>query len=240
MPYKPNKHISYFTLLEGLEDDGCVICNLVLRVLTQYMESLVYERVNDPEVRKNLRQSQGFCAAHGEMLRNARSVLGSAVIHRDLIHHLMGQLKKQSYPTGTPQNWFQELLEMEDHLSPVLSPEKPCPACALVYQNEQSNIDLLLEHWDDETLNSAFTKSSGLCLPHLRMALGRTKDRKRFNQLQQVQLGIWQKLLSQLDEFIRKQDYRFSHEPLGEERDSWSRAIDLVSSIWRVAGSRDR
>lgn len=237
----PNKHTPYFSLLEELEEDGCVICNLGLRVLDQYFDSLVYERVNDVGVRGDLRQSQGFCAAHGQMLREAKSVAGSAIIHRDLIQSVIKRLKSTSYPAGTQHNWLKELLNMEDqHRSPGLPPAKPCPACVLVYQNEQSNIDVLLENWDDDFLRTAFKESSGLCLPHLRMALGRAKYREKFDKLKQVQLEIWQRLLAELDEFIRKQDYRFSHEPVGDERDSWSRAINIVSGNWRVAGSRNR
>jgi len=236
-----NKHSPYFSLLEALEEDGCVICNLVLRVLDQYFDSLVYERVNDIGVRGDLRQSQGFCAAHGEMLRAAGSVPGSAIIHRDLIQSLINGLNNESNLTGTQHNWLKELLNMEDqHHNPILPPANPCPACVLVYQNEQLNIDVLLENWDDDILRTAFKESSGLCLPHLRMVLGQAKDRKKFDQLKQVQLDILQSLLSELDEFIRKQDYRFSHEQVGDERDSWSRAINMVSGNWRVTGSRNR
>ena len=32
----------------------------------------------------------------------------------------------------------------------------------------------------------------------------------------------------ELSEFIRKHDYRFQHEPIGDEKHSWQRAINLV------------
>jgi hypothetical protein len=37
-------------------------------------------------------------------------------------------------------------------------------------------------------------------------------------------LEKWQKLNDELTEFIRKNDYRFSKEGMGAERDSWKRA----------------
>jgi hypothetical protein len=40
-----------------------------------------------------------------------------------------------------------------------------------------------------------------------------------------LSVAVYEKLLSELDEFIRKDDYRFANEPLGEERDSWTRAV---------------
>ena len=36
-------------------------------------------------------------------------------------------------------------------------------------------------------------------------------------------------LLDELDEFIRKQDYRFADEKIGAEGDSWMRAIRMIA-----------
>lgn len=121
-----------------------------------------------------------------------------------------------------------------------MSTTETCPACLHAYQTEQNYVDTLLVHWADEKLQDAFRRSSGLCVSHLRMTLGRTADPTKFEEIKTIQLEIWQGLIAELDEFIRKQDYRFSHEPKGGERDSWSRAIDLVSGLWQMGGGRFR
>ncbi|MHB1652561.1 MAG: DUF6062 family protein [Desulfitobacteriaceae bacterium] len=39
-------------------------------------------------------------------------------------------------------------------------------------------------------------------------------------------------LRAELQEFIRKQDYRYSHEPLGKEKDAWKHAMYWQAGIY--------
>jgi hypothetical protein len=48
-------------------------------------------------------------------------------------------------------------------------------------------------------------------------------------QLVAAQRAIWSRLNDELEEFLRKNDYRFQKEPFGAERDSWQRAISALS-----------
>jgi len=48
-----------------------------------------------------------------------------------------------------------------------------------------------------------------------------------------AQRRIWERLLAQLSEFIRKNDYRFRDEPVGEEGDAWLRAIAALAGAQR-------
>jgi hypothetical protein len=235
------KHLTYFALIEGLEGDGCALCALVLRALERYFDGLVYEKVNDPSIREALRASHGFCPAHGEMLRQARSALGSAIIHRDVLSTIARQLKQEKRPPQSPIDWLQAALDTrQPQQEASLNATEACPACLHACRSEQNYIDTLLAHWDDGELQETFRRSSGLCVAHLRMTLGRAADPTKFEAIKTIQLEIWLGLIGELDEFIRKQDYRFSDEPKGSERDSWSRAIDLVSGRWQVTGGRCR
>ena len=104
------KHLSYHALVEALDGDGCPFCTLLVSALERYFATVLYEQVNDIDLRATLRASQGFCAAHGEMLRQARSALGSAIIHRDLLNTLARSLEGTSPPAGTPSNWLRGLV----------------------------------------------------------------------------------------------------------------------------------
>ena len=241
MPGSETKHLSYHALVEVLDDDGCPFCALVLSALERYFSTVIYEQVNDIGMRAALRASQGYCAAHGEMLRTARSALGSAIIHRDVLNTLTRALEGESLPTSTTPNWLRGLVDTGRRpQEPVLGGAEPCPACLRIYEREQNYIDTLLLNWDDELLQTRFRNSAGLCLSHLRLTLERTKDAAQFDAIKTAHLAIWRDLIGELDEFIRKQDYRFADETIGAEGTSWSRAIDLVSGIWQVAGSRRR
>jgi len=235
------KHLSYHALVEVLDGDGCPFCSLVLSAMERYFSTVVYEQVNDIGMRAALRASQGYCAAHGEMLRQARSALGSAIIHRDLVNTLARALEGERLPANTPQDWLRGLVDAGHRpQGQVLAGAESCPACLRVYERERNYIDTLLLNWDDELLQNKFRASAGLCLSHLRLTLGRTKDAAQFDAIKAAHLTIWRDLIGELDEFIRKQDYRFADETIGAEGTSWSRAIDLVSGTWQVAGSRRR
>ena len=233
------KHLSYHALVEVLDGEGCPFCALVTGALERYFATVLYEQVNDIDLRANLRASQGFCAAHGEMLRQARSALGSAIIHRDVLNTLARSLETTSPPVSTASNWLRGLVETGRRpQDQVLAGAELCPACLRVRERELNYVDTLLLNWDDELLQAKFRDSPGLCLPHLRLTLSRTRDASRFDAIKAAHLAIWRDLIGELDEFIRKQDYRFADEEIGAEGTSWSRAIDLVSGTWQVAGSR--
>jgi hypothetical protein len=238
MQRSETKHLSYHTLVEVLDGDGCPFCALITGALKRYFTTVLYEQVNDIDLRAALRASQGFCAAHGEMLGQARSALGSAIIHRDIVNTLVRVLEEEPSPENAPCGWLRGLLGA-DHRprNQVLGRAEPCPACQRVSEREQNYADTLLLNWDDDRLQQKFRNSAGLCLSHLRLTLARTRDAAQFEALRAAHLAIWRDLIGELDEFIRKQDYRFADEEIGAEGTSWSRAIDLVSGAWRVAGS---
>ncbi len=73
-------------------------------------------------------------------------------------------------------------------------------------------------HWD--SLEAA---RGVACRRHL-LVLARRK-REALPRLLRLEVEMLQELRLALDEYIRKQDYRFRHEPLGEERDAPRRAL---------------
>ena len=75
-----------FEVRDALREAGCPVCRLALRSVVRVMRSIAYEQVNDLALRKQLRTAGGFCNAHAhQWLREARSVLGTALIYRDVI-----------------------------------------------------------------------------------------------------------------------------------------------------------
>ena len=238
MQRSETKHLSYHALVEALDGDGCPFCALVTAALERYFRTVLYEQVNDIDLRALLRTSQGYCAAHGEMLRQARSALGSAIIHRDIVNTLVRTLEEERPPANTSRKWLRGLVDPGRRTQDLaLGRAKPCPACQRVREREQHYADTLLLNWDDGRLQRKFHDSAGLCLSHLRLTLARTRDPAQFEVLKAAHVAKWRDLIGELDEFIRKNDYRFADEEIGAEGTSWSRAIDLVSGAWQVAGS---
>jgi Family of unknown function (DUF6062) len=196
----------------------------------RYLSALANEGVTDRELRDQIRAAYGFCAAHGRMLRNGRDALGSAIIHRDMINNLNKALLAEAPLPGNPSARLRRTLRPGSPASmQPLPARRGCPACEQLRVAEQRYSAALIAGLADAETNSAFQQSSGLCVPHLRLALRTAANPEVYEQLRTGQAAIWQRLLDELDEFIRKQDHRFTREPSGTESDSWRRAIDLVS-----------
>jgi hypothetical protein len=95
---------------------------------------------------------------------------------------------------------------------------------------EDIYIDILVDQLlGEDGLLPAWEDSDGLCLLHLRRALDRVGDETVFEALVKNQRFIWERLVAQLEETIRKSDHRYRHEAPGEESGSWLRALTALS-----------
>jgi hypothetical protein len=229
-----NQHTIYFELRDSLGGPGCAVCALALRSMRRYFATLGYESVNDPGIRSAVRAARGFCEVHGRMLREAHDALGTAIIHRDVLTVVADALGGMVYRTASLGDRLRRAIGGEvdaqgNGRADALTPQEACPACIRRQTTDQTYVGVLLQHFTDAELLPLFHASAGLCLPHLRLALGRAPDAPTFARLQAAQLAIWQRLGAELDEFVRKHDHRFAAEPTGPEGSSWSRAVELVS-----------
>ncbi len=212
---------SYADLLEACAQPGCPVCQLSIRSVRRYLDGILYEGVNDPGIRRAMRKANGLCNEHGWwLLEGLRNNLGVAILHQDILLHLAEALETTS--RRQPQRGSQR------DLVNCLSTSAECPACAQRRTMEEIVIQSLVEHLDDDELQTALVNAGGLCLLHLRCALERANEPQRSNCLVQVQLRCWSHLTANLSEFIRKHDYRFRDEPFGAEADSARRAIAAV------------
>jgi hypothetical protein len=220
---------AYHDLLEALSQEGCPICQLGQRVAEQYLDRLLYENVNDPGLRERIRAARGLCHRHAWALAEIRGgSLGIALIYRDVLHAVLQETARDagderrflSWPLPSPEGAAQ---------AERLMPQGPCPACAQQEEMERIYLHELLRHLDDPRLRQAYLASAGVCLPHLRRALRLMEGDAQRQALLDVQRAIWQRLLAELDEFIRKNDYRFRGEGFGPEGDSWLRALASIS-----------
>ncbi len=88
---------------------------------------------------------------------------------------------------------------------------------------------VLLDAWHDPALTTAFAQSSGLCLPHLARLMAHGANHVHLPALLVAQQERLHALQVELQEFIRKQDYRFAHETYGSEADAWQRVVALFT-----------
>ncbi len=213
----------YSDLLEACAKPGCPLCRVSLGFVRSYLDSTMYERVNDFGVRGTLRDARGYCNTHAWMLTEGHGVvLGTAIILRDVLNAVLEATDVAPLGRGARQ-YAQEILRR-------LRPTAECPACAHRRMMEDIAIRTLLKYLDDPHLATALFKTSGLCLPHFSRALELVEDAEQLKQLLRFQRQALQGLHDELSELIRKHDYRFADEGFGAEGDSWLRATGIVSA----------
>jgi len=230
---------SFFELREALAGTGCAMCRLAARAADRYLESLLWESVNDPGVRDAIRQARGFCHAHSKGLMRHGASLGVAIIARDVLKDVLEVLQKesgfQSLSSWSLRRFHETVVPGQPSAATAgtvaqLMPQVICPACAWVEQMERIYLGMLLDHLlDQDGLLADYRASDGLCLPHFCRALALVRDRATFDTLVDAQRFIWQALVDQLDEAVRKNDWRFRDEPKGEEMKAWLKALAALA-----------
>jgi hypothetical protein len=233
---------SFYDLRDALAQPDCAICRMTAETADGYLESLLWESVNDPEVRFDIRQARGFCHVHSWRLARHRESLGATIIMNDVLRDVLRVLEDAHFQS-LPILSLRRTREALDPKQPTeatadvvarLIPQKPCPACVETATMEKIFLGTLIENLlGEDGLLTAFQSSDGLCLPHFRQTLTQVRDRAVFEALLEAQRTIWEGLADQLSEIIRKADYRFQGEAPGEESGSSLRAITALAGAQR-------
>jgi hypothetical protein len=213
----------------------------------RFLDTLLWESVNDPVRRQEIRRAQGFCHEHGWALVRATASVGVAIIARDVLQSLLKTLDSATFQ-ALPSLSLRRVREAVDSRQPSvatadlvskLEPEAQCPACVWADKMEGIYLDTLIHSLaGKDNLLAEFEASDGLCLPHLRQTLTLVRQKETYEALVHVQQIVWQRLVDQLSESIRKSDYRNLDEVWGEEAGSWLRGIAALVGSRRERGKK--
>lgn len=203
-----------FEVREALVESGCVVCRLSLRSVARLIRSIAYEQVNDVGLREQLRRAAGFCNPHAyQWLAESKSVLGTALIYRDVLNAALAEMESRR----------------GGRLFGLLggsAAEANCPLCVAQADSEARYLSTLLNVVAAEP--SLADASDGLCRRHALACL--RVGGAAAEVLVQRTRSVVQQMLAELDEVIRKEDYRFRDEPRTEaERSVPSRAVAWAS-----------
>lgn len=224
-------------LVEAFRASACVLCVLARQHNPRYVETLLHEAVMDVAQRDTWRAARGLCSWHAWMaLEVPQSASNVAILYDDVLQHDLTHLAPVLHTGSAPGRWpwprrfggrFYAWLHAWRRC-------QPCQACALWLQQERLYSDVLLDDWQETTIRLGFDASNGLCWPHFLGIVNRYHAHPHVAALVAVQQTCLARLQRELREFLRKQDYRFAHEPYGREADAWQRVVALY------AGGRGR
>lgn len=200
---------TYYELLDAMKERGCPVCLLLETYTERYIDNLLYESVNDTNLRAKLMASGGFCKEHSKKLLRfgyKGYALGISIIYKDLVDTYYKTLNTQE----------------------IVSSNRRCLICEVVEDVEARILEELMRNIKEHDFYQAYRDSDGLCIFHLSKFLALSKDREINEIFLELTALKLKELSGQLSEFIRKQDYRFREEPIGIEADSWIRAIEIL------------
>jgi hypothetical protein len=238
-----SKFITYFQLLDAFKEPDCPVCTRLEQGALKALDGLMYEQVNDPFTRDRLVESHGFCNWHAWMLPSIHnSALGVALIYKHLLQETLEHLEAASrevQPRGRWQRLWERVTGSREEPLPILawrSKKTRCYLCTFARRSEQDDLKTILDFLGEQQFAEAFTRSAGLCLPHLYAAMAVGRDHPNLPMLLTMQEKRWQALLWELEEFARKFDYRYADEARGRESSSWHRALDAFVGRVSVFG----
>lgn len=218
-----------------LQQPGCPICHVGRKVARNQIDALLYDSVTDRDSRDKLAASMGFCSAHSrELLSFSGERLGANIIEWALLREAQRRLQRTS-PAAGPS--LRQRLRGKPGAKSALAADEPCPVCANQAELEARSLRELLEHLVGD-LDAPLATAGGLCWPHLDQAVSAASDARVHAALVDLHAAVWQTLIDQMAEFIRKRDYRFSDEvPSDDEAAAVERAIEALTGTYpRVSG----
>jgi hypothetical protein len=228
----------YHEIREAFDKRGCPLCRLLAQDASRQLDAVLWEMVNDADVRTELNQARGYCQQHGWLLVRAGAALGVAILMQDVVKTLLDVLASHRLEDGGSSVLQSLMRSLDKHpvsgpaeqLAAALSPQTPCPICSRLQAREASYVKVFLAHLDGPgSLADAYRASDGLCLSHFRQSVAAVSSAADARQLLCAQQAIWERLHGELAEFVRKNDHRFRGEPFGPEKDAWLRALEAIS-----------
>src|SRR5579862_8239193 len=205
-------------------EPDCALCRRAACSVQRGLKSFFAEFVNDPQVREGWRAARGFCAQHVALVATRGDVLAVAILYADLARLTRERLERGSQG-GRIGGRLLTLLRRRRSLAVL-----PCPACTLESAADARYAAALAAGLTEASgdIWEAMERGRGLCVAHTQQVMESATPivAARLRRREVERLGALQ---AELEEIVRKNDYRFRGEPWGPERDAWLRALDKLN-----------
>jgi len=228
------KFVGYFRVIEACAQPGCPVCRCLVAESRAYLGALLYEQVTDPETRRGLRLSWGFCNWHTWMLPDVESsAFGAAILCEDLVTRALRRTQRlrRASRLGTAGRWLAALLgrRWRPALVELHEGRAPCPACVDIARTQARYLETLVHFIDDAALRAAYAQSDGLCVPHVILVVEQGTETARVETLVARTREAWSRIGRDLAAFVGKHDHR-NREPYTEaEATSRARAFEMLA-----------
>jgi hypothetical protein len=240
------RFVGYFRLVDACALEGCPICRSLEDDGRRHLDAIVYEQVTDPDTRRRLRESWGFCNAHAwRLLEIPSAASGSAILYGDVLGRVVRRVRRLRERGIRSRTWLMSAIARlfpagrRAALVRLYRGRQACPVCAWSAQAEASYIGTILRFIDDPPFARAYAASEGLCLPHLMDAIERGAGTADLARLIEHTIPKWDALQKDLDRFVGKHDYRNTQSFSDDETSACRRAAGAMTGR-RGSYGRDR
>lgn len=229
--------LSYYDILDALQQPGCPLCRLLLRDTDRFLDSLLYEYSNSVAIHEKFRAARGLCNPHAWRLLHFRGgALNIALLQEAALDEVLALIaRNEPAKVSRLSRWRGA---SEDPLAEQLAPTSDCLVCESLNTSEEHYATTFVNALSGEIFQNAFKQSSGLCLPHFRYALPQAQTSQVLQLLIDLQTAIWKKLQTELESFKNKYDFNNASMEILEEKDSWRRSLEALAGAQNVFGIR--
>ena len=208
------------------------MCRVVEAQMRRALYSFLYEGMTNPEASESFLRGGGFCPRHfraATRLGVNRWAVGVVEIGI-LSERLMRRASEELSAAGKPGEWknWRRLGRRKRGSGKPPFPGRDCMFCRERSAWEENSAAALEELTADAEFAAAIERN-GLCLRHGQMGLEGWRGRKQREWLAALLERTAARLRAELGEFLRKYDYRFSHEAFGPEGDVVRRALEFLA-----------
>jgi len=207
------KDIVYHALKDSMEGGTCPICAQTEANIRGTMRSVLYESMTDVEIRDTIKSARGFCRHHSNLFLEQGDALNHAIVYGDALRSALQDVVNGDY------KYYEE--------------RESCYFCDMAKEAEDAYIRACWEAFHDEEFFSAYEKGGLLCMVHLHAMESASEKEKNgeeaYLKVAQTTVNKYQVMIKELDEIIRKSDYRnLKEEWTDGEKTAWKRAVSVI------------
>ena len=236
------KFAGHVSLVEACAFRGCPVCRCVLGESRGYLRALLHEGVTDPESRRAVRASWGFCNWHTWMLLEVDPrALGASIYYEDLLREAIDRVTTLADRPRRSRlgSLVARMRGRDDAPAIVVARDRRlrCTLCVLAAETERQSLVTLATMITNAEIASAYASSDGVCLPHVVRAVEVAPRSREVRVLITRTLEKWLALRGTLQSFIAKHDYRNRTAYTEEEAASYARSFEIMAGARGVFGN---
>lgn len=232
---------AHVQLVEAFAQPGCPVCRCLVAESRRYLHALLYEGVTDPQTRRAIRASWGFCNWHTWMLLEVDDArFGAAILYEDLVRQARRRTERLGRRAGQRRGarWAHALLPRRGRrtLAEAYRRRRPCPACAHARDTELRYLRTLVRAIDDAEVQAAYAGSDGACLPHVVRAIQAEPRTAAVEGFVARTRESWAGIGRDIAAFVAKHDHRNRQPYTAAEASSYTRAFEMLAGARGLPG----